>query len=631
MRFALFFIPLLLPAQVTVNITWPTPGQTVASHISISGTASSTAGSIVSTQGKIDSGSFVNVDNSDTTPWQWTIDTRAGQQPYYPTYTTPLSLGSHTFTIQVTDSASNVGTASVTVNVIHTNPTCSHTLLSSGIYCEQAAVHFSSDQHTPDAVTFANGYGDGKTYHAGDTIVVECTGNDKTSPFYRNSISNTGGYYWNAIVYNSSGFQGDDNLVQNAIYYAVVPASTTASDTITILKPYASFTSMYVTVFSGLGGLDTGIGEIQGPLAATSGTTGNMTTTAGDLCWALAGGAPMYIPSLWTELLEDTARPYAMIAAYPATTNNCNLTYPNSPEDASGTDGLTFKPEFNSNYHGQSLQLGANFVTNSSVPQTITHRTEFYIHNVDVAAGTGYIHLMQAGTPTATGDVIYLQVLSHNSVTLNVNNQWLTIPATSLCNGGNQSTYDIGSLPLQSVYGRIELDETNKLFDVELWDIGGNRVYSSSCPYTSATPTGTGMQLGTGSEENLYVGFFKVFSTLLPMNSHMPETAENANAVLHWKFDGTLLDSSGNNYTATANSTAVYTNTPYQNVVAQVRTSDWNSWAYTLAQRAPTFTVDGSQSATQSDTSTNLTCQWYEVNPGVDPLTLAEIGRASCR
>ena len=83
------------------------------------------------------------------------------------------------------------------------------------------------------------------------------------------------------------------------------------------------------------------------------------------------------------------------------------------------------------------------------------------------------------------------------------------------------------------------------------------------------------------------VGFMRVHSSLVPLNSQPPVTSNNNNRVFEWKFDGNLSDASGNGHTATFyGGTPVYVQTPYQNTIAVIKTSDANSWTNILTQRA---------------------------------------------
>src|SRR5580700_6255389 len=120
----------LLSAAVTIKIKYPTPGQELGMIAEASGPVSTTTGTIVSVEGRIDGGAWVAASKA----WIYAI------------YAKNLSVGNHTFEVRATDSMSNTASAGpVTFKVFHTLADCNHTLVKTGVYCEKGARATNSD------------------------------------------------------------------------------------------------------------------------------------------------------------------------------------------------------------------------------------------------------------------------------------------------------------------------------------------------------------------------------------------------------------------------------------------------------------------------------------------------------
>ncbi len=107
------------------------------------------------------------------------------------------------------------------------------------------------------------------------------------------------------------------------------------------------------------------------------------------------------------------------------------------------------------------------------------------------------------------------------------------------------------------------------------------------------------------------VAFFRLHSSLVPLNSTPPTTYNNTDRIVEWKLDGGLTDSSGNGYNiVTTNGSAVYSSTPYQGTFArpQVKPTTWSDWTSLRAGVAEMLT--GSNSYSQADSSNTATCLW---------------------
>ena len=130
----LFLITTILSAQVTVSVVWPLNNQNVASTtVLITGSSTTTVGSIASTQYSVDGGSYTSVP-SPVTSWYFTVNANA------------LTAGAHTVMVKSTDTSSNTSTSGITINAVRTTPTCSHTLKANNIYCESASYGFWASQ-----------------------------------------------------------------------------------------------------------------------------------------------------------------------------------------------------------------------------------------------------------------------------------------------------------------------------------------------------------------------------------------------------------------------------------------------------------------------------------------------------
>lgn len=165
----------------------------------------------------------------------------------------------------------------------------------------------------------------------------------------------------------------------------------------------------------------------------------------------------------------------------------------------------------------------------------------------------------------------------------------------------------------------------------EVWDISGNRVISHIEPYTSTANTRmNGASAGATGSQNTTWGFFRVYTTNVPMGSREPAFADTS-TFLDWKFNGTLMDSSGNIYNATSSggtpaascgSAPCYEASTGQNLVTSViKTnpapfwSNWQSW-----KAGATNGLDCTASVDMSESTAAPTCSWSQLS---GPTTLS--------
>lgn len=258
-----------------------------------------------------------------------------------PVYAKNLSAGPHTLTFTATDTAGNTEWQSLAVNVFHSNPVCAHTLVtgSAGIFCEQAVTSATG------SLLFPSGH------KAGDLIVIGVMECCQTTAWTAASIANTAGYTWTFWGNIGSASLGDGNIVQDAVYYAFAPSTTTTADTITLTNAATAPFQLQIAdavEYSGTGPID-GAGGSQtswgGPadLGDANATSGNFTSTPGDLLVAFVAAAPTIPAPGWTERVEDITRPMTMIADQIATGSTANAQFLMNVE-GSTVVGLAFKP-----------------------------------------------------------------------------------------------------------------------------------------------------------------------------------------------------------------------------------------------------------------------------------------------
>lgn len=248
-------------------------------------------------------------------------------------------------------------------------------------------------------------------------------------------------------------------------------------------------------------------------------------------------------------------------------------------------------------YGGQSLSNTSAAVQNPGFPpmsKTSPVRAEMYFHDWPATPSA------QTGLPCLTHAAgFYCQFTSNNY--LNIQSYW---SATTVV-----FQIPLANLPALGLYVRWQHDPTGPTETVEAWDTRGNRVYYNSQSLTNNSDNGGGVMAGGASTG---VGFFRIHSTLVAVNSRPPVTADNTNTVLHWKFDGNLADSApGGAYPASG--TAGYMTTPNQNVIAKTKTYNAPQWTDWVSLRAGHWNqLDGSASFSQSDTSAAVTYTWTQ-------------------
>jgi hypothetical protein len=315
-----------LPAAVTISIKYPVPGQELGMIGEASGAASTTTGTIVSVEARIDGGAWVAASKA----WISAI------------YAKDLSPGNHTFEVRATDSMSNTASAGpVTFTVFHITADCNHTLVKTGVYCEKGVTATNSGA---DVIT--NTFADG--YKAGDLLITMIGSMNRHVPLTGSEIRNSAGYAWH-FWGTQSTLETDDDLVHNALWWTIAPAANSHSDTITITHPDGKqhsgvhphhfgsgrFMVMGTLVYSGLGSL-------SGPGAKAYGWTGYgkpnesgpYPVAVGDVAVGFCWGAPTRpVPGTrWKTRLMDISRPFMMVNDWVADSSTANARCESNPE-----------------------------------------------------------------------------------------------------------------------------------------------------------------------------------------------------------------------------------------------------------------------------------------------------------
>ena len=255
-------------------------------------------------------------------------------------------------------------------------------------------------------------------------------------------------------------------------------------------------------------------------------------------------------------------------------------------------------------YAGSSLVTTTAKVVNSSVPsqnQNAPWRLEFAIHDW--------------GSPVENAHPCGAQAIGLNC-------EWLSAGTilqltTSWDIGGLVCRINqLGSLPVQFIYVRYQRDPSTKTETCEGWDIHGTKIDDSILTYSSNNTAYNfaGVEAG-GADASSQIAFFRIHHTLLSANSRPPVTADNSNTLVHWKFDNSLADASGNGYTGSAQGSVSYASTPGQTlVVAFPKTAaapQWSNWVSLRAGRPNR--LDAAASYSQADASPNVSYQWSQL------------------
>ena len=171
-------------------------------------------------------------------------------------------------------------------------------------------------------------------------------------------------------------------------------------------------------------------------------------------------------------------------------------------------------------------------------------------------------------------------------------------------------------LPLagyRDVLVRVQRDPIAMRFVCELWSFDGSGHNLAAFPLSSFLDWPYSGGTFGGQYTTARLGFYRVFSTILPDNSQPPVTAALGD-LTDLKFDGNTLDDSGNQHNL-AIAGVIYANTPDQNPAAVIKTGRAPMWSNWVSLRAGYPAVlDGTASFSLADASSAVTYQWQQLS-----------------
>jgi hypothetical protein len=282
-------------------------------------------------------------------------------------------------------------------------------------------------------------------------------------------------------------------------------------------------------------------------------------------------------------------------------------------------------------FGGQSIQLSTQTVSNSLIPaQTAGNpwRVEFSIHDWNSNAAAGHpldgspvgadIEFLNAG-----GGDLRLQIYSRTSTGGSV----CQIPG--LGPGGPAGGGSVYTNRFITV--RFQEDPVAKVDYCQAWDINGNVVWNDMHPYTANSGSNTAGATVGSTGQNLSTAYFRIYTCTVSTSARPPVTADTLScALVFWKFDGNLNDSSGNGYNAQISSgSAAFVATPGQNLVVSVlQTLNAPAWSNTVSLRAGfPNQLNGAASYSQADGSASVQCMWQVLS---GPSAVIWDGQNSC-
>ncbi len=248
---------------------------------------------------------------------------------------------------------------------------------------------------------------------------------------------------------------------------------------------------------------------------------------------------------------------------------------------------------------GQSLVLSPVYsqtVTDPTYPSNQSFRVEYQLHGL-VAPPAG-VYSQKLFSLSGVG--IYAIVYPDGS--LNMTQTRNSVDGGAACGVSSNNSPD--------VLVRFQLDLAQNRVTCELWNYDGTGYNSRIYPLQGLIPgySFSGGNIGIGATGNL--GFLRVATTVLPLGSRPPTTAD-AGDWTELKFDGNLRDSSGHNHGASGS--ASFIPTPDQVPVALPKTKDAPSWSNWVSLRAGfPAQLDGTASYSLADGSSSVSYFWQQ-------------------
>lgn len=250
-------------------------------------------------------------------------------------------------------------------------------------------------------------------------------------------------------------------------------------------------------------------------------------------------------------------------------------------------------------FAGQSLVLSPNSsvtLTDPPYPANQSWRVEFQLHSFTLPTSATPPSLIQLA---GVGFAAYLG----SDGRLLLESLWDQVYEQSPCY--------VNTTGFNNVLVRFQRNVSTMQVTCELWnyDSTGYNTQTDHISKLATSPYGGG-QLGGNISASL--GFLRVNTTVLPLGSRPPATADTGN----WtdlRFDGNLHDSSGNGHGGTG--PAFYMLTPNQVSVSLPKTLGapfWSNW--TSLRAGFPAQLDGSASYTLADGSASVSCFWQQLS-----------------
>lgn len=190
--------------------------------------------------------------------------------------------------------------------------------------------------------------------------------------------------------------------------------------------------------------------------------------------------------------------------------------------------------------------------------------------------------------------------------------QYDSIPGGAVCTFLDISTRTDILIRMQRDYTGLVTGA--RQWTCEIWNVDSTGYEFHNLPITSAGDPSFNENGINGSTVNTsQFGFVRMDSTLLPVASKPPTTADGGNLV-EIKLDGGGTDSSGGGHNMTMTGTWNYPATPDQVAYAFAGTLETKSWSEWLPLRAgyPSG-LTGTRSYSMGDSSSAVTCFWQQI------------------
>jgi hypothetical protein len=161
---------------------------------------------------------------------------------------------------------------------------------------------------------------------------------------------------------------------------------------------------------------------------------------------------------------------------------------------------------------------------------------------------------------------------------------------------------------------RIQRDYAAMTYSCEIWEVDGSNYFIDRLAITSANAWGNaGGELWPIPDGGAKLGFLRVFSTLVPLRSRPPVTADSGDG-LELKFDGNGNDSSGNGRNLNSITGLTFESSPAQLAYSKPTSANTPYWANFIPLRAGHPGQLVSNSYSMVDASADVACLWQQLD-----------------